>query len=485
MRVTNRSTYEALKTQLGNLTESLSEANTVITTGKRINKLSDDPTGVSQVVDLRSLLKNLSQLDQNISTGKLWLNAEESSLTSIKDLSLEMKNLTVKMRNDTYNASQRKTESERVNGIIKQIANLANATVKGQYIFGGAKTGVPPIVLDDETIPTKATYNGNNTSFSVKIGQSNDVPVGLIGKDTFWQDYITVDSTNNKVDFTEEIVDGHNISDLNAGDGVNLESTTLEVKNYGALIHGTPKGAFEPLRFLWTGNDSWKVENDPGYDLPEEIVGTADGFNVDLNNDGATDIAVTLDKPAAKVNGWVEFDIFPGKRTLTATIPDGQYKAEVLSEKIGQAMTETSQTSGYGIEYKVAYDNTEKKFNFKDDGSYAGFIGFNLLWGTGENIGKSIGPDLGFNVEDVNCALATSDEDVELFKIDATNNSIDFEEFYDGGLSSGELNATIASGTYSNISELNTAIEKAMRDASQIGGNRITYKASYDKNNKR
>ncbi|MFO7496720.1 MAG: hypothetical protein R6X05_13935, partial [Desulfobacterales bacterium] len=99
MRVPTITTFGKTTYQLGRITTNLNAANTAVVTGKRINTLSDDPVGLSQVLSIRSSLSNIDQLARNIATGRTWLNAGEAALGTAKDLITEAKTLSIQMVN--------------------------------------------------------------------------------------------------------------------------------------------------------------------------------------------------------------------------------------------------------------------------------------------------------------------------------------------------------------------------------------------------
>ncbi len=214
MRVANRTVYDMIKYNLGNITEDLYKANKVVATGKRINSLSDDPVGLTQCLNIRSSLSNLDQLEKNISMGRTWLNAGETALDSIKGLVSDARVLCLQMANDSVNAADRADAAEVVDGYLRQILSLANTQVNGRYIFAGTKTDTIPFAFDDEANPTSVTYAGNDTPFTVKIGKDAIVAVGRDGEEVFWDQVVTIDTTNNKIDFNEIV--GMAVSQLTA-----------------------------------------------------------------------------------------------------------------------------------------------------------------------------------------------------------------------------------------------------------------------------
>ncbi len=185
MRIANRTIFDSIKINLDKATEAMAEANMVVSSGKRINRLSDDPVGLATVLDLRSSLANIEQLQKNINTGRSWLNMAESALSQIEDILVQGKALTVEMSSANRSAGDRYNAGTIVDGYLRQIFSLANTQVAGRYIFAGTETSTQPFAFDDDNNPTLATYAGNNDPFAIKIGKDTNVEVGRNGEQVF------------------------------------------------------------------------------------------------------------------------------------------------------------------------------------------------------------------------------------------------------------------------------------------------------------
>lgn len=178
MRVTNRSIFESIKYNLGNITEELNKANEVASTGKRINTLSDDPVGLTQSLSIQSSLSNIEQMQRNIEYGQSWLNSSESALTNVNNILSSTKALCVQMASGTVGADQRSSAAETVQNNFDEIVSLANTNIAGNYIFAGSKTDTEPFDQD-------GTYNGDNTAFAIKISKNTSIEIGSDGQDVF------------------------------------------------------------------------------------------------------------------------------------------------------------------------------------------------------------------------------------------------------------------------------------------------------------
>ncbi len=185
MRVSSKAMWDTTRYQLGNITNELTEASIIVATGKRINSLKDDPVGVTQVLNLKSNLSNLDQIQKNLATAQTWLDAGETALSSVQDIVTESKTLAIAMRSDTANADDRQSSAEQIRAYILELESLANTQVQGQYIFSGTKTDTKSFELDDQQNPTTATYSGNTTAFEIKTGKNSTVAVSQNGNSLF------------------------------------------------------------------------------------------------------------------------------------------------------------------------------------------------------------------------------------------------------------------------------------------------------------
>lgn len=178
MRVANKSVFDLTKFQLANITEELNKANQVVSTGKRINELSDDPVGITQALNLKATLSGIEQLNRNISLGNSWLEASESTLTQTQDILTDVKSLAVQMSSATVDSTQRSAAAQNVQNMLEEIVSLANTDVSGRYIFAGTKTA-------DAPFDQAGTYSGNDSTFNVKIGKDSRIAVGGDGEAVF------------------------------------------------------------------------------------------------------------------------------------------------------------------------------------------------------------------------------------------------------------------------------------------------------------
>jgi flagellar hook-associated protein 3 FlgL len=190
MRVANRYIFESVKYNLGSISEELSKANEIATTGKRINNLSDDPVGLTQSLTIQSDLSGIGQMGRNIDYGNSWLSASESALTSVETILSDTKALCVQMANGTIGVDQRSAAAENVQNNLEEIVSLANTSVAGNYIFAGMKTDTIPFDQD-------GNYYGDSNPFAIKISKNSTIEIGSAGDAVFGSVFNTLSNLKN------------------------------------------------------------------------------------------------------------------------------------------------------------------------------------------------------------------------------------------------------------------------------------------------
>jgi flagellar hook-associated protein 3 FlgL len=191
MRIASKTVYENIISNLNTVYSDMARAQETVSTSKRINKLSDDPVSLVTVLDLRSSLSNIDQLNRNVSMGKSWLTSSESALTQVNNILTDVKALTVQMSSSTTGSSQRANASGVIQQNLEQIISLANSKTGGRSIFAGTDTDKTPFSLN--AAGDQVGYSGNDTAFSINMGSGSKVAVGKVGADVFGENW---DSSN-------------------------------------------------------------------------------------------------------------------------------------------------------------------------------------------------------------------------------------------------------------------------------------------------
>jgi len=259
MRVASKTIYDTIKFNLANITEEMNKANKVIATQKRITDLSDDPVGLTQVLNIKSSLSNIEQLGRNISMGKSWLTTSESALSNVRNLISDIKGLCVQMATATTGATQRASAAETVQNALEEIVSLANTELNGRYIFAGSKTDTTPFTQG-------GVYNGDNNPFTVKMGRDATVEVGSDGDATFGTIFTTLSDLKNALEGNE--VSGIQAAMSNLDTHFDHISTKISEIGSKMVRMETKENIFQDLKITNTDRLS-KIED---ADITEAII---------------------------------------------------------------------------------------------------------------------------------------------------------------------------------------------------------------------
>ncbi|WP_432407091.1 flagellar hook-associated protein FlgL [Wukongibacter sp. M2B1] len=181
MRVTNNMIASNTLRNLNRNLSRLDKRNTQLSTGKRINKPSDDPIGTSRALRLRSDVSQIEQYKKNTDAAISWLNITESATKDLYNIIHKAKELAVQGASETYSQNDRNTIADEMEQLRDQIIQLGNSTYTGRYIFSGFQT-------DEKTFNADGRYNITTTSvqnkkYQVSVGE--EIEVGVFGTDLF------------------------------------------------------------------------------------------------------------------------------------------------------------------------------------------------------------------------------------------------------------------------------------------------------------
>lgn len=482
MRVPNKILFDTSQYRLGNLSSDMLKANETVITGKRIQGVGDDPVGLSQVMHLKSSVSSMAQLDKNIGVGKTWLNATDAAMDSLKDLITEVNLEVSKLITASAGPQERSDAVSRIDTILRQVVDLGNTRVNGNYIFGGSRMDAPPFVYHDTTSPPYVSYEGDHEAFRIRTGENKAVEVGRDGSRVFYTDYVDVNSTNNTLVFQED-----------KGLGPAFRKTmTLEL----------PTGSY-------TGKDlAQEVENrmnalsaKEGYGLSYAVAYDAENQSFSIRETGGGDGSFTRSEILWQTGGeprienaGVTGSIPPESLGITLKNPSAILKATETDKPMrlvwdGSGSFIVKDNPGYVLPAKITPENGMIRLDLTDNGSPDLEISVDMdAIRSGDSIyfsmatfkgNTSIGRDMGFYGANTSLNPPISSfrpDSITEMEIDASNLHIDFAETDDQG-NRIQTTAVLTPGVYGDMKALTAEIQRAMEAASPNG---VSYAVSYD-----
>lgn len=153
-----------------------------LSSGLKIMKPSDDPSGAVKVLDLNNSIGAIDQFSRNASLAEASLGFEESVVANVNNNLQRIRELAVQGNNATNSPSDRVSIAEEIYQRLDEMLALANTrNASGEYIFGGFKVDAPPFVSNGGTV----SYQGDQGQRFLQVAQGSQVAVGNSGDSIF------------------------------------------------------------------------------------------------------------------------------------------------------------------------------------------------------------------------------------------------------------------------------------------------------------
>ena len=155
-----------------------------LSSGVRVNSLSDDPLAAGENVLLLNQIQRDDSFTQTSSLVQGQLQVADSALGGVVSQLTQAISLATSANNGTLNGSDLKSISNQLAGIRDEVVALANTSYQGQYIFGGSQTGTVPFSISAGT-PATATYNGDGTVNHLVTPNGQSIQLNVPGDQIF------------------------------------------------------------------------------------------------------------------------------------------------------------------------------------------------------------------------------------------------------------------------------------------------------------
>jgi flagellar hook-associated protein 3 FlgL len=153
MRVTNALVSRSITSRLLESQRRLAESQDRVATGKRVQKMSDDPTAGSSIMQASGSLRAIEQYQRNVQGVVSRLDSEDAMLGQLTDLMTRAKELSAATIGATVGAPGRKAAALEVRGLLAQAVLVGNTQIGGEYLFSGTNSDGRPPFTAATTLP--------------------------------------------------------------------------------------------------------------------------------------------------------------------------------------------------------------------------------------------------------------------------------------------------------------------------------------------
>ena len=181
MRVTQQTISTQVTERLQRSYQRLARTQEAVSTGYRINHLSDDPIGAARVLGLLGFEQSLNQYEKNLDAALSAFEPADSVLDSVVDRLVRAKELAISMANDTNSSDQRLQTSKEVRELLNQVVNFANTQVGNRFIFAGFINDAPPFSESGGAV----SYAGDGGEIFVQTSSISSIAINVPGDRLF------------------------------------------------------------------------------------------------------------------------------------------------------------------------------------------------------------------------------------------------------------------------------------------------------------
>ncbi|WP_127532071.1 flagellar hook-associated protein FlgL [Paenibacillus kobensis] len=165
-----------------NLTRMQGQQNE-LSTGRKLNKPSDDPVGITYSLRYRSELAMNEQYDKNIAQAKSQLEHTDTIMGQLNDIIQRAQELAVQGLNGTNPQSALDAMGKEIGQIYEQAVMIGNDQLNGKYIFNGQMTDKIP--YDKATAASATAPDTDDQLLNIRFSAGVTVAVNVTGGDVF------------------------------------------------------------------------------------------------------------------------------------------------------------------------------------------------------------------------------------------------------------------------------------------------------------
>ena len=181
MRVTTYDIMQRWFTDSQARLNDLATYNRQVSTGKQIEKPSDDPTGSNRILQINEVVQRNDTYLANIEQAINMNSSTETTMDDVYSRLVRVKELAVEASNDPSMAQTGVSDSitEELKGIKEALSGLALTRIQGKYIFNGTAGEAPPFYSNG------GPYQGDSNMLRINLGSGQSVPLNLTGDRAF------------------------------------------------------------------------------------------------------------------------------------------------------------------------------------------------------------------------------------------------------------------------------------------------------------
>ncbi|OBR63559.1 flagellar biosynthesis protein FlgL [Paenibacillus oryzae] len=184
LRVTQGMMHLQLMRNLNRNMAQMEQIQMQTTTGRKINKASDDPVGITYSLRYRAEIAANEQYKKNVDSALSWLDFNDTVLGQAGDVLQRIKELTTQGANGTNPGIALDNVKNEIDQLKTQLIEIGNSTINGKYIFNGEHFNEAPFDKNATGFDAKAV-DADSGIVNYSIGASVRIDINFSAAQVF------------------------------------------------------------------------------------------------------------------------------------------------------------------------------------------------------------------------------------------------------------------------------------------------------------
>lgn len=156
-----------------------------LSTGLRMNSISDDPDQIGVLLQARAELAATQQTKANLGRAKTEVDAAEIALQNGVKAMERVRVLGSQALTGTATAESRVLIAGEVESLLRQVVSISNTAIDGRFIFAGSADQAPPYAVDLTSPSGAAPYAGGAATRQIRDASGVRLSIAQTGQDIF------------------------------------------------------------------------------------------------------------------------------------------------------------------------------------------------------------------------------------------------------------------------------------------------------------
>lgn len=156
---------------LNNSMHNMDKLQHMLSSGRKVEKPSDDPVVAARGMFYRSSLMENDQYKRNVDEAQSWMDMTDATMDEMGNIMKRVKELLVYSGDGAVSPDDLKTMGAEIEELKNHMGTLANQQINGKYIFAGTDTNKAP--FDANALGGKGDFVSTNASpINLEVSQN-------------------------------------------------------------------------------------------------------------------------------------------------------------------------------------------------------------------------------------------------------------------------------------------------------------------------